>query len=519
MLQITKDLIDHFKKKAKELNWIIMILVIVLSYGFLLTNQSIGTDDENFDFYFKNNGIVASGRWGSWLLGTFLDTYSYLPVWRDMIAIVVLIVAVIIFLCICENVRNEKLDAIGSVIVCSVIITYPIIAKMFIYIDNSLETSLCIMFATLAAYSLMAAKNVPKRSGYMAMLVFLILGCSLIENTLIYFCIEICFFSLLQADKDNFFWDIVIPVCACVAAMAAVKFLGHVIADALGIIYSDYGMGSYYKWDTIKSMGDLREAFTLTISNFNYWFTKYFSVKLFAISGFFWIVTAVYSCFKKHILKAVYAIGIIFASFAMYFITACGNLPLRIFTSYFISVAGAIIYIYWIIDHLGKEQYKKVIKAAFVFACAFCIFYQTKESNEYYQLDYKRFLRDQDVAKTVNYDLEKMVGITPDLPVLFLGQPEQYGDMEIEGEVALATIYSNNQDGESIRIHRFFSMLGYEYPDVIDGEITIFNMEERKNSHLITDAKVLAAEMPCYPYDGYIRVLDDKIIIKLGNIE
>lgn len=30
-----------------------MILVIVLSYGFLLTNQSIGTDDENFDFYYK----------------------------------------------------------------------------------------------------------------------------------------------------------------------------------------------------------------------------------------------------------------------------------------------------------------------------------------------------------------------------------------------------------------------------------------------------------------------------------
>lgn len=513
-------LIKRFKEKTKELNWIVIAFIVILSYGFLLCNQSIGVDDENFDFYFKNNAIVASGRWGSWLLGKILNTYSYLPVWRDIIAIAVLICASIIFLCICEDVRKEKLDAAASVMIGGVIITYPIIAKMFIYISNSLETSLCILFATLAVYEVLNAKRSEKSGkwGYLIALFFLVLGCSLIENTLVYVCIEVCLFSFLQADKDNLFKDIIVPVLLCAAVAVVTKLLGHAIANALGTYYSDYGMGSYFRWNEIESMDDLQKAFNAITTNFMYWLEKYFSVKLFAVSVFFWIGTAICSLVKKHVLKAVYAIGIIIASFAMYIISACGDMPLRIFTSYYISVAGMVVSIYWLISHMSRERWKRIINAVFVLACAFCIFYQTKESNEYYQLDYKRFLRDQDVARTINYDLKKMVGVTPDLPVLFLGQPEQYADIEIEGEVALTTIYSNNQDGESIRIHRFFSMLGYEYPDVIDREVTIFNLQERTNSQMIADAKEETAKMPCYPYDGYIKVLDDKIVIKLGKV-
>lgn len=518
MVQMTNKMIRQFREKSKEINWIIIMFVIILSYGFLLTNQSIGIDDENFDFYFKNNAIVASGRWGSWLLGKFFNTYSYLPVWRDMLAIAVLVAASIIFLCICENVGKDKLSAKISVIVSSMIISYPIIAKMFIYIDNSLETSLCILFSTLAVYMVSEAKLSAKWELYIPALLFLIVGSSLIENTLVYFCIEICLVSFLQTDKDSIVKDIILPVFLCLIAVIVTKLLGRIIAGVLGTYYSDYGTGSYFRWNQIRNLDDLKNAFIEIEANFMYWCNKYFSVKLFVVSAFYWIGAAIGHLCKKNVLKAIYAIGIIVSSFAMYIVSACGNLPLRIFTSYFISVAGAVVYIYWLMNRLSKPKCKKVIKAVFLLICTFCILYQTRESNEYYQLDYKRFLRDQDVARTINYDLQKMVGVTPDLPVIFLGQPEQYGDIEIEGEVAFVTIYGNNREGESIRIHRFFSMLGYEYPDVVDGEITIFNIEERTNNQMIADARSETKKMPCYPYDGYIKVFDDKIIIKLGKV-
>ena len=92
-----KEMLDKIKKKISDVNWWIIALVVVLSYGFLLTNQSIGIDDENFDFYFKNNGIVAAGRWGSWLLYKIFNTYDYFPVWRDFIAILILTGAAVMF--------------------------------------------------------------------------------------------------------------------------------------------------------------------------------------------------------------------------------------------------------------------------------------------------------------------------------------------------------------------------------------------------------------------------------------
>ena len=124
-----------------------------------------------------------------------------------------------------------------------------------------------------------------------------------------------------------------------------------------------------------------------------------------------------------------------------------------------------------------------------------------------------------DVARNVNYDLEKLAGRTPDVPVIFLGQPEAYGDMDPRGEFALESIYSNNEQGQSIRIHQFFRMLGYNYPDVLTEEITPNNLKTRSDSPLIAEAREESLTMPAYPYDGYIQVMEDKIIVKLGEVE
>ena len=164
-----------------------------------------------------------------------------------------------------------------------------------------------------------------------------------------------------------------------------------------------------------------------------------------------------------------------------------------------------------------KENKKRWGSFLYVLVVALTIFCFTKESNEYYQLDYKRYLRDVDVAHNVNYDIEKLVGMTPEVPVLFIGQPDQVSDIPIEGEIALTSIYSNNLEGESIRIHRFFSMLGYEYPNVMGEEITIYNYSERLKHPKVKAALTYSDNMPKYPHDGYISIMDDMIIVKLGN--
>ena len=148
----------------------------------------------------------------------------------------------------------------------------------------------------------------------------------------------------------------------------------------------------------------------------------------------------------------------------------------------------------------------------------FALFYNTKEANEFYQIDYKRYLRDVDVARNVNYDLQKTLGkVKPDKAVVFLGVPEQYGDINTEDEVCLFTMYKDNETGGSIRIHRFFGMLGYEYPTVIGKPVdTYVDYGNFLKSEHIQEAIKNASDMPVYPEDGYIREFDEIIVIKLG---
>lgn len=509
-----------FLEKSKDLNWIEILLVIVLSYGFIFTNQSIGIDDENFDFYFKNNGLIASGRWGFWLIKKVFDTYSYLPVWRETIALTLLVVAAIVFVCLYEKMSGKILGRTISTLAVCMIISYPIIAKMFIYIDNCVETSLCILLALLAFAAYISPFPKCKWLHYVTTIAFLIVGCALIENTLVYFSIEICFFSLISSQK-NHLRNIWIPVGLCAAAAVITKWIASAVASYTGIGYMDYGTNSYFKWNQITDLHSLYVNICQIYSNFTYWVETYFSAKVFFFAGIFWIAVSLCFLFLKKWDKAVLGIGILVSSAAMYLITGNGTLPLRIFTSYYIAVVGGFVYVSeHILGCIDRIFLKNACKSLCILCACFYLFYATKESNAYYQLDYKRYLRDCDVARTVNYDLEKMVGVVPDVPVVFLGQPEQYGDINPESEFALTTIYSNNLKGESIRIHRFFSMLGYEYQDVLGGgNLTIYNYNARIEHELVKEAMDLSADMQVYPYDGYIQILDHMIIVKLGNIE
>ena len=75
-----KQAVKRWNQTFRRVNWIIVAVVLVLSYGFVMTNPSIGIDDENFDYFYKNNGMMVAGRWGYWLLAKIFDTYAYLPV-------------------------------------------------------------------------------------------------------------------------------------------------------------------------------------------------------------------------------------------------------------------------------------------------------------------------------------------------------------------------------------------------------------------------------------------------------
>ncbi len=510
---------QSIKRKCQDVNWFVVLFVVVLSYGFLLTNQSIGIDDENIDFYYKYNGIVAAGRWGSWLLYKIVNTYAYLPVWRETIAIIVLIAAAVLFLSVYEYVSQAVLDRFISTAGVCLIITFPLVTRMFAYIGNCVETSLCIFLATLSyfIYIFPAKHKVPQ---YLCILALQILGLALIEATAVYFCVEICLFGLVNKNEKR--WSVLIfgPVFILALSIILSKLIGKLIAARLagfGFTYADYALGWFMKWNEINSPADLLRSIQDLAANFRLYAGIHASHKFFLAACIIWIAVAIFKAIKKEFTPALFAFGIVVASFSLFIISANGNLPLRSYVSNFIAIVGIALYGYPI---LTKWTYKKHPYGTYLtwIILFFVLFHHTKETNEFYQLDYKRYIRDVDIARNVNYDLQKTTGtLKPDKAVVFVGTPDSYNDIFTENEFCLTSIFMDNVSGNSIRIHRFFSMLGYEYPTAIGKPIDTYNeYYSFLSNEYVKKALTESSSMPSYPAEGYIKNLDGFIVIKLG---
>lgn len=163
-----------------------------------------------------------------------------------------------------------------------------------------------------------------------------------------------------------------------------------------------------------------------------------------------------------------------------------------------------------------RDDLKRVVFGLLIF---YVIFFSSKESNELYQLDYLRYQKDLDVARNVNADIIRCTKGDMQKPVVFLGGTFAYPDINPEGEIALTSIYANNLKGESIRIHKFFEMHGYNYKNPIEQEVTVYNYGDYINNPLTKEAREYASEMPTYPNMGYVEVRDNMVIVKLTDYE
>ena len=52
------------QKNSKKIYWLSLLATVLLSYGFLLTQVSVGIDDEAYGNYYGGDSLAAQGRVG-----------------------------------------------------------------------------------------------------------------------------------------------------------------------------------------------------------------------------------------------------------------------------------------------------------------------------------------------------------------------------------------------------------------------------------------------------------------------
>ena len=515
--------------KRKKFYWLLVIGVFILCFGFLLTNQSIGIDDENFKFYFDNYGIVASGRYGYILLMKILNSYEYLPVWRDVIALIVLLIGVVITSGLFKYLSNDKISEIAITVFSCIVVSYPLLAKMFAYISINIEVALILLLAGFALFCTFRW-FVDKKIRYpIFSIMFLTFGISMIENCLNYYVTGAIIGLLLiyiygneefEFAKGNEKCKIInlIKSLTFFAVISGVSIVANSILSRLSAFYLKIPMGRYSNkflvWDLSNISSQISAFFHNLWNVFKGYYTSTFYFKIYILAIFiFFIIGVLYTIKRKSVIPILLVVACIASTFAFYLITGNVNMVTRTFVVYSVFAGSSFAMLYEMVN-------VKYLKILVLLSVVVIVFYQTKEVNKAFNEDYKRFIKDSNMAADINREIEKQYEGIPSLPVVFLGSPLPYSEIDNRmDEVFLRSMFSDNEDGNSLHIHAFFDMLGYHYRNPLDKEFTYDDVGKLSESPVVRAAKKDADDMPIWPQEGSVKVTDTAIIVKLGDFE
>ena len=111
----------------------ILLLTAVCAYGYKVTNATIGIDDTPSLYYFEEGLIAIVGRWVLFLLNKVVALAEFVPFVTDFAAVVLLILAAIVWSALFYSVLGEKIPVIGYAFFGAVFISCPLISEVFTY--------------------------------------------------------------------------------------------------------------------------------------------------------------------------------------------------------------------------------------------------------------------------------------------------------------------------------------------------------------------------------------------------
>ena len=103
------EYLNHFLKNRMYL--CILLLTAICAYGYKVTNVTIGIDDTPSLYYFEEGLIAIVGRWVLFLLNKICSIAEFLPFLTDFAAVVLLVIAAIVWSALFYSVFDSHGDA------------------------------------------------------------------------------------------------------------------------------------------------------------------------------------------------------------------------------------------------------------------------------------------------------------------------------------------------------------------------------------------------------------------------
>lgn len=536
---IKYDFLDYFHNNNWW--WIAVVFTAVLSYGFTLTHYSVGVDDESIWGYI-NGGLLAQGRFGaSHFLQLIFEAYEFLPFWFDFLGITILIIANILWSIFFIRMSLGKLNKNHTIIFSCIVISYPVIAHLFMFMGNAYSIGFTLLLtgtALLLFSSWLCSDRTdnilnPWHHFYKVIATVIILAISIgvLEWAAVIFLTGIFSGLLFEYVVSNNTKNEKISF-----KILSLYFLKIVIVLLLAVILNKFLAVLYQKINHVAASGYTSHYILWSADHFIYQ-TLQFVKNIYRVFFFdfmqgkpvvLWLNVFIYSIIFDLLIAAFFAIKyksfipvlmvffIIGSAFSLNIITGNPSLELRTYIHLAVPVASAFMLVVFVVFSFESEIEKTVQNRLFVFvhkgikiaaitAVVLVILYQTKELNRLFYFEYLRYEADVRTAYNIMNEIEKQAGSLKK-PVAFVGPFTSSANIRM-GYVVFD--HDRWNIPEKIlspgRIIGFMRQLGYELTPV-------------SSPADLNKAKYESRNMPAYPKEGSIQVFDDFVLVKFGEL-
>lgn len=495
--------------------WIILLVTIALGYGFTLTNFSMGIDDEGYSIYFGQNVLGSQGRVGYMFTRLFFDSYEYMPIWREILAVVILIIAVTLWVDFLVKISDGKFDDTAGAIFACVAVSCPFLAERFLFSMAAAASAYIYLISIIGVRCFFAATLYKKSNLYLVGSILLFIYGFLYDNSNVVYYFVFGFTGVYLMLMNNKFKEfhgtkgIFIIffkfLSVIIVSLITATFVTKITLDLMGLPYFNYSSG-YVLYE--------KSHFIVAFFQFIPILIKYFIFNFF-LGGmyFYFILTSVvffiaslfFSYRKKNVYFILGFIGIMMSVVLPFLVTGNTGLPGRILDPIGLVTGFSCSIAYICIKDIGYKSFR--IKYVFFGLALILILNQTMIMTKIFYVDYKKYQLDVNKMNQIMFEVEKTS--SNEKPIIFLGIPKGYnlGTKDVQGQSLFIwdRYVSAEYELDSGRLYNFFNLYGYNI--------------EKPDKSLIDNEKIKkqVSEMSIFPKEGSVVDYGDYVIVKLGE--
>ena len=414
-----KKIIEEYKREIKDLvtnpKYIApIIFVAILSYGFAVTHYSIGIDDLCFDRYISGTYILSAKRWGTWLLYNVLNIKEFTPFWMDFVVSVFMVIIAIVLSAFLKKQLKDKINVWECVIFSSIFISNPIIGHFFIYQTTNLAVAICNLLMIISAIIIIENYFENKKINiYMISIFLIIIALSMYEScaqTYLVLIFIYIFIKLVNKDEKNIFKFFCVSIGCLIIGILGYFLIGKIIIlilTKLNIKKPNLASGKFvilnkqFRILPLENKKRLWEYYWFDFTNtIIYDMKNYYPFQIFVILSIIAVIMEIVKSYKTN--KDNRLITVILMILSNIFLMI-GQIKIlyRIQFSWILTISFLILYIYKTFED------KKKLKIIMNFVILLLIIFQTKNLNQYFYKEYKRYEREKIAANNIAMDIIK----------------------------------------------------------------------------------------------------------------